>query len=101
MYIILVKRLSGKTQHDTALIQNKGLIVADGGSVYLTAKGKDALLNTMINNEGVIRARSIGSKNGVIHIDGDDGDAPHASLPVADALTEPRRERAVGLMPPP
>ena len=32
---------------------------------------------------------------------GDDGDAPHASLLVADALAEPLGERAVGLMPPP
>ncbi|MDI9335179.1 MAG: autotransporter-associated beta strand repeat-containing protein, partial [Cytophagales bacterium] len=53
-----------------ALVQNKGLIVADGGSVYLTARGKDTLLNTVVNNEGIIQARSMSSKNGIIILDG-------------------------------
>lgn len=53
-----------------ALVKNKGLIVADGGNVYLTARGKDTLLDTVVNNEGIIRARSMSSKNGVIILDG-------------------------------
>jgi filamentous hemagglutinin family protein len=53
-----------------ALVQNKGLIVADGGQVFLTAKGRDSLLNTVINNEGVIQAKSFGMKNGQIVLDG-------------------------------
>ncbi|MFM2083522.1 MAG: Two-partner secreted adhesin EtpA, partial [Pseudomonadota bacterium] len=53
-----------------ALVQNKGLIVADGGQVFLTARGKDTLLDSVVNNEGIIRARSMSSKNGVIILDG-------------------------------
>ncbi|MDI9335287.1 MAG: autotransporter-associated beta strand repeat-containing protein, partial [Cytophagales bacterium] len=53
-----------------ALVQNKGLLVADGGNVYLTARGKDTLLNTVVNNEGIIQARSMSSKNGIIILDG-------------------------------
>ena len=55
-----------------ALVQNQGLIVADGGQVFLTARGKDTLLDNVVNNEGVIRARSMTSKNGVIILDGGD-----------------------------
>ncbi|MFK0380362.1 filamentous hemagglutinin N-terminal domain-containing protein, partial [Pandoraea sp. NPDC090278] len=42
-----------------ALVDNQGLILADGGKVYLTAAGKDTLLSTVVNNAGTIRARAI------------------------------------------
>ncbi len=35
---------------------NKGSINADGGNVYLSARSANALLDTVVNNEGVIRA---------------------------------------------
>ena len=49
-----------------ALAQNKGLIRADNGTVILTASAKDALLNTVVNNEGVIEARGIDASGGTI-----------------------------------
>ncbi|MFM2084600.1 MAG: Two-partner secreted adhesin EtpA, partial [Pseudomonadota bacterium] len=55
-----------------ALVENKGLIVADDGQVYLTARGKDMLLDTVVNNEGIIRARNLSNHNGVITLDGGD-----------------------------
>jgi filamentous hemagglutinin family protein len=58
-----------------ALVDNKGLIKADGGSVLMTARASNALLNTVVNNEGVIEAQTLGSRGGKIFLDGgqDDG----------------------------
>jgi trimeric autotransporter adhesin len=53
-----------------ALVSNKQLIEADGGTVILSARAKDALLSTVINNEGIVEARSVSSKDGVILLDG-------------------------------
>lgn len=53
-----------------ALINNRGLISADGGQVYLTARGKEMAQRSVINVEGIVQARSIGSRNGRIVIDG-------------------------------
>ena len=55
-----------------ALAANKQLIRADGGQVILTAKARDALLATVVNNEGVIEARSVSVKNGVVRLEGGD-----------------------------
>ena len=49
-----------------ALVENKGLIRANNGTVILTASAKDALLGTVVNNEGVIEARGIDSSGGTI-----------------------------------
>ncbi|NDB69135.1 MAG: filamentous hemagglutinin, partial [Methylocystaceae bacterium] len=57
-----------------ALVQNKGIILADGGAVYLTAAGRDTLLGTVVNNEGVIQARGVSSKQGRIILSGFGGD---------------------------
>jgi fibronectin-binding autotransporter adhesin len=55
-----------------ALIQNQGLIEADGGQVLLTARGRDMLQASVMNLSGVIQANAIGSKDGRIVIDGGD-----------------------------
>jgi filamentous hemagglutinin family protein len=55
-----------------ALVDNQQLIQADGGQVILTAQAADALLNTVVNNTGVIEARTLGEKNGRIVLDGGD-----------------------------
>ena len=57
-----------------ALVQNKGLIIADGGAVYLTAAGRDTLLGTVVNNEGIIQARGLVNKQGRIILSGLGGD---------------------------
>jgi filamentous hemagglutinin family protein len=49
---------------------NSGLIAADGGRVVMNAQAKDALLSTVLNNEGVIRARGLESRNGEIWLGG-------------------------------
>ncbi|EOB3112113.1 filamentous hemagglutinin N-terminal domain-containing protein, partial [Yersinia enterocolitica] len=52
------------------LLQNGGLIRADGGGIQLTAQGKEMLMNTVIDNTGILQARGLSEKNGVIYLDG-------------------------------
>ncbi|WP_096669592.1 two-partner secretion domain-containing protein [Polaromonas sp. AET17H-212] len=54
-----------------ALVENGGLIRADGGRVLLTAQAAGDLLQTAVNNTGVIQAQTIGSRNGTILLLGD------------------------------
>ncbi|HET6471914.1 MAG TPA: autotransporter-associated beta strand repeat-containing protein, partial [Pseudomonadales bacterium] len=53
-----------------ALVANKQLIQADGGTVLLSARAKDALLATVVNNDGIVEARSVENVGGVIRLDG-------------------------------
>jgi filamentous hemagglutinin family protein len=53
------------------LAENKQLIQADGGIILMTAKAADALLSGVVNNEGVIEARTVENHNGVIKLLGD------------------------------
>ena len=54
-----------------ALVENGGMIRADGGRVLLTAQAAGNLLNTVVNNTGVIQAQTIGNRNGEIFLLGD------------------------------
>jgi len=54
-----------------ALAQNRQLIRADGGTVLMTANAADALTTAVVNNTGVIEARTIENHNGVIKLLGD------------------------------
>ena len=49
---------------------NSGTIQAAGGQVILAARSADALLDTVINNTGIIRANSLVERNGTIVLDG-------------------------------
>ncbi|HEY7884855.1 MAG TPA: filamentous hemagglutinin N-terminal domain-containing protein, partial [Cellvibrionaceae bacterium] len=49
-----------------ALAENHGLIKADGGQVLMTAHASDALLQTVVNNTGVIEARGLTERDGKI-----------------------------------
>ena len=51
-----------------ALAENRQLIQADGGTVIMTAAARDALLNTVVNNTGVIEARTLQDQNGEIKL---------------------------------
>jgi filamentous hemagglutinin family protein len=53
-----------------AAVQNSGNISADGGKVFMTARSANAVLDTVINTSGVVRANSLQSRNGEIVIDG-------------------------------
>ncbi len=54
-----------------ALVDNKQLIQADGGQVYMSAKAADALSKAVVNNTGIIQARTIQNVAGTIKLIGD------------------------------
>ena len=49
-----------------ALAENGGLIQADGGQVLLSAGARDSLLASVVNNTGVIQARTVQEQEGKI-----------------------------------
>ena len=53
-----------------AALTHSGSISADGGKVFMTARSANAVLDTVINTRGIVRANSIVSRNGQIVIDG-------------------------------
>ncbi len=55
-----------------ALIENGGAVRADGGVVYFTASAANAITTTVINNTGVIEAKTLSTgEKGEIHLLGD------------------------------
>jgi len=76
------------------LAENGGLIRADGGQVIMTAGAKNALLASVVNNTGVIEARTVENQNGTITLLGGmaagtvnvggtlDASAPSPSIPL-------------------
>jgi len=52
-------------------VANKKLIQADGGLVVMTASGKDALMDSAVNNSGMIQANTLGEAMGKISLTGD------------------------------
>ncbi|MBI6882398.1 YDG domain-containing protein [Pseudomonas putida] len=53
-----------------ALVDNQGMILADGGQAILTARAANALTATVVNNDGIIQAQTINNKSGKIFLDG-------------------------------
>ena len=51
-----------------ALVQNGGMIQANGGLVVLTTQAAGQLLKTTVNNTGVIEAQTIGGRQGQISL---------------------------------
>lgn len=52
-------------------VANKKLIQADGGLVVMTASGKYALMDSAVNNSGMIQANTLGEATGQISLTGD------------------------------
>lgn len=53
-----------------ALVENKQLVQADAGQVFMGAKAADSLTTAVINNSGIVRARSVKNHAGVIRLEG-------------------------------
>jgi filamentous hemagglutinin family protein len=49
-----------------ALVENKGLIQADGGEVYLTTQALNTILDGMVNNTGIIEAKTLNDVTGEV-----------------------------------
>ncbi|MEJ0018321.1 MAG: filamentous hemagglutinin N-terminal domain-containing protein [Acetobacteraceae bacterium] len=54
----------------TALVTNSGVIIADGGTVQLTARAADGIVQNLVQAGGTIRAGSVGDKAGVVALNG-------------------------------
>jgi filamentous hemagglutinin family protein len=68
-----------------ALVENKGMLRADGGRVLLTAQAAGTLLRTAVNNSGIIEARTVGNREGTISLLGDMQSGTMAISGVLDA----------------
>lgn len=64
------------------LVKNEGTITADGGTVALTAATARRAVNSVVNNTGVIEAKSVGMKGGKIVLGGQTAATKTASAPV-------------------
>lgn len=49
-----------------AIVKNEGTLRADGGTVQLTAAAARKVVDSVINNTGVVEANSVGTRNGKI-----------------------------------
>jgi filamentous hemagglutinin family protein len=56
-----------------ALVENKGLIKADGGMAVMTARAAGSLTQAVVNNSGIIEARMLTAVGGKILLDADGG----------------------------
>ncbi|MDZ4732230.1 MAG: filamentous hemagglutinin N-terminal domain-containing protein, partial [Nitrospirota bacterium] len=73
-YAISGKILNLVTGHDgtplSSAVSNSGTIQADGGQVILSAKASGDIFSSVVNQSGVIRARSLVNHEGVVQLDG-------------------------------
>lgn len=55
-----------------AEIQNRGAVIADGGQAVLTARAAEALTQAVVNQSGLVQARTLTERAGKIVLDGGD-----------------------------
>ena len=70
----------------TALVTNTGVVIADGGTVQLTARAADGIVQNLVQAGGKIRAATMGDQTGTIALNGVGG-----SIVVAGQLSTPGR----------
>src|SRR5690349_4838298 len=54
----------------TALVTNTGVVIADGGTVQLTARAADGIVQNLVQASGKIRAATMGDRTGTIALNG-------------------------------
>jgi len=67
----------------TALVTNTGLVRADGGTVQLSARAVDGVVQTLVSAGGRIQADSVGSRTGTLVLNGVGGNITVAGQLVA------------------
>jgi filamentous hemagglutinin family protein len=75
----------------TALVTNTGVIIADGGTVQLTAAAADGIVQNLVQAGGKIRAETVGDHTGTIALNGVGG-----SILVEGQLSAPGRAPGAG-----
>ncbi|WP_187620279.1 MBG domain-containing protein [Selenomonas ruminis] len=53
------------------VVTNKGLVEADGGLVFMSAAAGDALTNSVVNQNGIVRATSLDGESGTVQMTAD------------------------------
>src|SRR5436190_7973779 len=81
-----------------SLVTNEGKIRANGGRVELTAAAARVVVDSVINTSGVIKANSIGRRNGMIVLSAATGaskpaDAPTQSIKISGTLSAAGRKK--------
>ena len=66
------------TVAELAGVNNAGEIIADGGRIVMTAKVANDLVATAVNNDGLVRAKSIVEHDGEVFLQGLGGDVSHS-----------------------
>lgn len=56
----------------SALVTNAGVIRADGGTVLLTARAVKGVIDNVVNTDGIVSAKAVGTQNGKIVLSGGD-----------------------------
>ncbi|MDQ6216762.1 two-partner secretion domain-containing protein, partial [Achromobacter insolitus] len=56
----------------SALVANNGVIRADGGTVLMTARAVKGVIDNVVNTDGIVSAKSVGTQNGKIVLSGGD-----------------------------
>jgi len=56
----------------SSAVSNTGTIKADGGQVILTAKASSEIFSSVVNQSGIIEAKSLVNRGGVIRLEGSD-----------------------------
>ena len=79
--------VNNATLSSLAGVANAGTLNADGGTVIMTADVANALKATVVNNTGLIEARSLSKYNGGIYLTADGGNIVNAGTLDADAMT--------------
>ncbi len=70
-----------------ALVTNQGIIIANGGTVTLTASAVDGIIQKLLDVRGVVEADSVGQSKGAITIQGIGGDLQVAGSLLARGTT--------------
>ncbi|MBF0460767.1 MAG: filamentous hemagglutinin N-terminal domain-containing protein [Magnetococcales bacterium] len=68
-----------KQKQDGSLVSNSGVISADGGTVFMTARAAAGVVNSVVNMSGVVEARSVAVTEGKIILSGGDNGAVEVS----------------------
>src|SRR6185312_1217748 len=78
--------VNGATLSSLAGAANAGQLLADGGTVIMTADMANALKATVVNNTGLVEARSINKNNGDIFLTATGGNIVNAGTLNAQAM---------------
>ncbi|WP_116653694.1 YDG domain-containing protein [Pelagibacterium sediminicola] len=72
-----------KASDVATLVENRGLVQADGGLAVLTARGASEAMQGVVNNSGTVEAKTIANRNGRILLL---GDMAHGEVQVSGTL---------------